>query len=129
MAGTFLTFCDFAGKNLPLGNRPGCFADFICGGSPPILCCTEEDSVCLDDADPISDTIEVTIGSEPLISSAQVWIDPLIHNPLTDTLTFATIGPISGSYNPTTGILTLTGLDTAANYQAALRTVTYQYSA
>ncbi len=42
-----------------------------------------------------------------------------------DALAFATIGPISGSYNSGTSTLTLTGTDTVANYQAALRTVTY----
>ncbi|HKO59369.1 MAG TPA: Ig-like domain-containing protein [Thermoanaerobaculia bacterium] len=42
-----------------------------------------------------------------------------------DVLAFATIGAISGVFNPVTGTLTLTGTDTVANYQAALRTVTY----
>jgi hypothetical protein len=43
-----------------------------------------------------------------------------------DVLAFATIGAISGSFDALTGTLTLTGSDTVANYQAALRTVTYQ---
>ncbi len=33
---------------------------------------------------------------------------------------------ITGSYNAATGLLTLTGSDTLANYQAALQSVTYQ---
>ena len=45
-----------------------------------------------------------------------------------DTLNFATIGAISGSYSASTGVLTLSGSDTRANYQAALRTVTFSRS-
>src|SRR5439155_19721665 len=45
-----------------------------------------------------------------------------------DVLSFATIGPISGVYNAGTGVLTLSGTDTLANYQAALRTVKYTNS-
>ena len=42
-----------------------------------------------------------------------------------DILSFVTIGAISGSFNAATGTMTLTGTDTLANYQAALRTVKY----
>jgi Ca2+-binding RTX toxin-like protein len=44
-----------------------------------------------------------------------------------DVLAFATIGSISGVYNGA-GTLTLSGTDTVANYEAALRTVTYSSS-
>ena len=33
---------------------------------------------------------------------------------------------ITGSYNASIGVLTLSGTDTLANYQAALRSVTYE---
>lgn len=42
-----------------------------------------------------------------------------------DSLTFADTANISGSFNSGTGILTLTGSDTLANYQTALRSVKY----
>ncbi|MDP2034757.1 MAG: tandem-95 repeat protein [Polaromonas sp.] len=42
-----------------------------------------------------------------------------------DVLGFATMGAITGSYNATTGVLTLSGTATVAQYEAALRTVTY----
>jgi VCBS repeat-containing protein len=42
-----------------------------------------------------------------------------------DVLGFTTMGSITGSYNATTGVLTLSGTATVAQYQAALRTVTY----
>ena len=40
-----------------------------------------------------------------------------------DVLAFANTGTISGSYNAATGVLTLSGTDTLANYQTALRSV------
>ncbi len=42
-----------------------------------------------------------------------------------DTLNFADQNNITGSYNSGTGVLTLSGSDTVANYQAALRTITF----
>ncbi|WP_208123114.1 hypothetical protein, partial [Cysteiniphilum halobium] len=43
-----------------------------------------------------------------------------------DILAFVDTANISGSFNATTGVLSLSGSDTLANYQAALRSVTYQ---
>ena len=42
-----------------------------------------------------------------------------------DLLQFTNTANITGSFDTTTGVLTLTGADTVANYQAALRSVTY----
>src|SRR6185436_8122877 len=42
-----------------------------------------------------------------------------------DVLGFTTQNGIIGSFNATTGVLTLTGSATVANYQTALRSVTY----
>ncbi|MBF0156916.1 MAG: tandem-95 repeat protein, partial [Magnetococcales bacterium] len=42
-----------------------------------------------------------------------------------DTLAFANTAAITGLWNGVTGVLTLTGTTTLANYQAALRSVTY----
>ena len=42
-----------------------------------------------------------------------------------DVLTFVDQNGISGNYDPGTGVLTLSGSSSAANYQAALRSVTY----
>ncbi len=46
-----------------------------------------------------------------------------------DVLAFTNQNGITGSYNSTTGVLTLTGSATLANYQTALRSVTYADSA
>src|SRR4029079_7231798 len=45
-----------------------------------------------------------------------------------DTLAFTNQLGITGNYNSGTGVLTLTGTTTVANYQTALRAVTYQNS-
>lgn len=42
-----------------------------------------------------------------------------------DVLQFVTQNGISGSFNSSTGVLTLTGTTTAANYQAALRSIVF----
>lgn len=42
-----------------------------------------------------------------------------------DSLTFTNTGTITGTYTAATGLMTLTGTDTAANYQAALRSVRF----
>jgi hypothetical protein len=43
-----------------------------------------------------------------------------------DELAFTNTANITGAYNDSTGTLTLSGTDTVANYQAALRSVTYE---
>ncbi|MBL8144441.1 MAG: tandem-95 repeat protein [Acidobacteria bacterium] len=43
-----------------------------------------------------------------------------------DQLQFANAGPITGAWNSTSGVLTLTGEATDAQYQAALRSITYR---
>ncbi len=43
-----------------------------------------------------------------------------------DQLAFVNAGGVTGSYNATSGVLTLSGPDTPAHFEAALRTVTYQ---
>ena len=45
-----------------------------------------------------------------------------------DTLNFTNQNGITGHYDTTTGILTLTGTASIANYQAALDTITYSFS-
>ena len=49
----------------------------------------------------------------------------ITNDQLGDSLSFTSSSGISGSYNPGTGVLTLTGSATPAQYQAALRSVTF----
>ncbi len=50
------------------------------------------------------------------------------YAPGEDVLGFANTTTITGSFDPATGTLTLSGSDTVANYQAALRSVTFANS-
>jgi VCBS repeat-containing protein len=72
----------------------------------------------------IDNTITITDSDSANLTGATVQISSNYVNGQ-DILAFAPIGPITGSFNAATGTLTLTGTDTVANYQAALRTVTY----
>ncbi|OWK47361.1 beta strand repeat-containing protein [Fimbriiglobus ruber] len=87
--------------------------------------------------------------THPVVGGPAVAVDPgvTIGNPSGANLTTASVsidtnftagdalalpapvGNITGSYSSATGILTLTGSDTAANYQAALQSVTLQVTA
>jgi VCBS repeat-containing protein len=77
-----------------------------------------------DPASVVDNTITVSDADSASLAGATVQITSNYVNGQ-DILSFATIGPISGSFNGATGTLTLTGTDTVANYQAALRTVKY----
>src|SRR5207344_1680979 len=59
------------------------------------------------------------------LSSATVQITTNYLN-TEDVLAFANTAAITGTWNAVTGTMTLTGVTTLANYQAALRAVTYQ---
>ena len=82
------------------------------------------------EADPpviVNNTIEVTDADGDMITGATVSVS--LQSGVFqegDILLFTDTGSITGSYNDTTGVLTLTGTDTAANYQAALRSVQFR---
>ncbi len=50
------------------------------------------------------------------------------YNPATDSLAFAGTQFITGAFDAATGILTLSGYDTMADWNAALQSVTFNYS-
>jgi hypothetical protein len=68
----------------------------------------------------VDDSITLSTGAN--LVGAKVYITTGF-NAATDTLLFTDSGSISGSYNTSTGTLTLTGTATPADYQTALRTV------
>lgn len=73
-------------------------------------------------------TSTLTIDSHPTISdltSATIQITENLDNP-DDQLNFVDTGSITGSYVAGTGTLTLSGTTTLANYQTAIRSVTFE---
>jgi hypothetical protein len=75
----------------------------------------------------IDPSVVVTDADSFFLGSAQVAITSGFNAP-TDSLAFAGTPFISGSYNAATGVLTLTGDDTIASWNAALQSVTFSYS-
>ena len=70
------------------------------------------------------DTGVVATDPDSNIASATVQITANYQNGF-DLLSFSNTGTITGVFVPVSGTLTLTGSDTPANWQAALRTVKY----
>ncbi|NOU43388.1 MAG: DUF4347 domain-containing protein, partial [Methyloglobulus sp.] len=81
---------------------------------------TENDfSIVIDSAISVSDVDNTTL------TGATVQIHPLSYRSGEDVLSFSNQLGITGSWNSGTGILTLSGTTSVANYQAALRSVGY----
>jgi VCBS repeat-containing protein len=115
------------------GNGAGSFATaltFASGGSNPY-------AVALGDVIPISlsysenqvatainRALVVTDVDSATLAGATVSITGNFHA-AEDVLGFSDTANIAGGYNAETGVLTLSGTDTLAAYQAALRSVTY----
>ncbi|MEH2174168.1 beta strand repeat-containing protein [Nostoc sp.] len=90
----------------------------ITPSSASALTYTENATTAIDSGITVSDT------DSPNLASAIVRITSGFVS-AQDILAFTNQNGITGSYNSTTGVLTLTGSSTVANYQAALRSITY----
>jgi len=77
-----------------------------------------------DPATAIDTTITVSDVDNASLTGATVTISTNYQNGQ-DVLSFTNTANITGSFNAATGVLTLTGTDTLANYQTALRNVKY----
>ncbi|MBF0213173.1 MAG: DUF4347 domain-containing protein, partial [Magnetococcales bacterium] len=78
-------------------------------------------------ATPVDPALVLTDVDDALISGASVRIT-LNHLASEDILSFTDQAGITGSWNAATGTLTLSGTATKADYQTALRSVTYHNS-
>ena len=73
----------------------------------------------------ITGSITVSDADSPMLTSATVQITGN-YSSAEDLLQFTNAFSITGSYDPLTGILTLTGPASLANFTSALRSITYQ---
>ncbi len=73
---------------------------------------------------PVDDAIVVTDPDSANLTGATISISANFAG-AQDSLDFTTVGGITGSYDSGTGVLTLSGTASVADYQAALRSVTY----
>lgn len=72
----------------------------------------------------VTSSIEIDDCDDNNLVSARISIGN--YQSAEDALSFTPVGSITGSWNASTGVLTLSGTDTKANYLAALRSVTYE---
>ncbi len=96
--------------------------------TPSVLSGIEVSSLSYSEGDPatsITSSIVVNDEDDTNLDSAKVYISAGLESS-EDVLSYATALGITGNYDSGTGILTLTGTTTVANYQTALRNVTYQ---
>jgi hypothetical protein len=105
------------------------YFDDMWGNTAPVLSGIESSNLDFSDSEPDTlITTSITVSDADAhnnLDSAQVRISANFES-AEDVLTFTDFGSITGSYNATTGVLSLTGSDTKANYQTALRSVRYQ---
>jgi hypothetical protein len=98
---------------------------FIPSNDPPILKDIETASLVygsLDAPTPISSGVAVTDPDSDSMVGATVQIGSGYQNGV-DVLTFANTAKIKGTFDASTGKLTLTGNDSVSNYRSALRSV------
>ncbi|MBL8311372.1 MAG: tandem-95 repeat protein [Burkholderiales bacterium] len=107
------------------GTAPSTGATLTVLVPPPTVTNTNGTTLFTEDGGPViidsGVTVTVLAGQ---ITGATVQITGNLAN-AEDSLLFTNTGTITGTYTAATGLLTLTGTDTAANYQAALRSVQY----
>ena len=94
---------------------------------PPALSGMESSTLQYDAGTPgaaVTSSLAISAPDDTSLTGATVKISSgLVSSE--DALSFNAGNGITGSYNPGTGVLTLTGASSVANYQAALRSVTY----
>ena len=70
----------------------------------------------------IDNTITLSDADDTQMASGTVTVGNFVAG---DTLTWTNAGTVTGAYNAATGVLTLSGTDTLANYQAVMRSVKF----
>jgi len=72
----------------------------------------------------VTSTLEISDVDDSNIESATISISSNFDTG--DTLNFNNQPGITGTYNPTNGVLTLTGASSVANYESAIRSVSFE---
>jgi hypothetical protein len=99
--------------------------DNVSVGIPSVVTATVATLAYTENATPLLDSgITATDADSTNLTSATVTMTTAYVNGQ-DTLAFSTQNGISGTWTPGTGVLALTGSATVANYQTALRSITY----
>ena len=102
--------------------------DVVAVNDAPVLASAETSALSFTEggsATAITSALTVSDADDTNIESATVQITSNLDSS-EDVLAFTTQNGITGSFTSSTGLLTLSGSATLANYQTALRSVTYQ---
>ena len=100
----------------------------IWADDPSIDCSSGSSSVTIGNAAGTIVDSDLTIGSGAMLTGAKAYITTGF-NTTDDTLSFTATANITGAYDSAKGILTLSGAASPAEYQTALRSVTFKTSA
>ncbi|MEH2443041.1 beta strand repeat-containing protein [Nostoc sp.] len=111
------------------GSNNGIYAQVYNGSIPPTITSTSASALgYIENAiTAIDSNITVSDTDSPNLASATVTITNGLVS-AQDILAFTDQNGITGNYNSNTGVLTLTGSSSVANYQTALRSITYTNS-
>jgi gliding motility-associated-like protein len=74
---------------------------------------------------PVFPSIALSDSDDTTLASATVSLDVISYKPAEDRLQMTATGSIAAVFNQATGVLTLTGPGTIADYQTALQSVVY----
>ncbi|MEQ8525855.1 DUF2341 domain-containing protein [Gracilimonas sp.] len=113
------------------GGQMASVYDYLCDkwcNEPPVLASIEMTDLDYTEGDSptsVSSSLTVSDSDNTILEGATVTISSNFETS-EDVLDFTPVGNIGGSYNSTTGELTLSGTDSPANYQTVLRSVTYE---
>ena len=123
---------EFASWNTALnGGQMGSVYNYLCDkwcNEPPVLSAIEMTNLDYTEGDSptlVTSSISVTDSDNTVLDSATVAISNNFETS-EDILDFTPTGSITGNYDSGTGILSLSGTDTKANYETILRSVTYE---
>jgi gliding motility-associated-like protein len=109
------------------GTSSGTSFTVVVQNIPPVLAGANPGTVQYNENDPpkiLSPGVTVTDPDDTEIDGATITISSNFNSGQ-DVLSVTNAGGVTGSFNATTGILTLTGTATLATYQSVLRSVTY----
>lgn len=87
---------------------------------PPVLAAIETAPLVYAGGSPVTSAITASDAESTTLAGATIQISGNYRNG-EDTLSFTNTATITGNWNAITGVLTLSGSDTLADYQAALR--------
>ncbi|MFO0180701.1 MAG: VCBS domain-containing protein, partial [bacterium] len=94
--------------------------------NPPLLGAIESTSAAYtENGAAVSLTSALTLSDADNSSMSSATIAIVRNRTVGDVLTFTNQNGITGAYNSNTGVLTLSGISSSANYQAALRSVQF----